>query len=178
MRLDLQRALFSHCEHRWFTLPLAFREVFLEEIEAVVGAPVSPTRFVTYLQGAVTLTDVPVEFRAHLDFRLTAGHPSFPLADRGLAFLVRPANEDGPHGPTLAALGWLGTPIPPGTRLPRGWVGDMVRAQGYLTVPGAEWEQPAVREDLDGWWSSAFAQHIDGMVNATILEERLGAPWE
>lgn len=174
MVLDLDRAMYSHCEQAPFALCSARRTHLDQLVQGIVGAPVRRTRLVTYLQGALTLTDADVEFRAHVWFDLPQGHPCFPFADRGLAWLLRAIDRDGLHGAVLGGLGWLGRPIE-GELEASGddWVSQMIAAQGYVTICGAEWQEPledhGAVELLDG----LLGRHLVGMTNHLILEQRL-----
>ena len=174
MTIDLNRALYSHCEHDPEQLSATWNTVLEVLVAQAVGAVVRPTRVVTYLQGAVTLLDHDLEFRLHVWFELPQGHPAFTGADRGLACIVRPVDRDGLTGPLLTGVGWLGQPLPEDLTFEADdWVGQMVRDQGYLSIPGAEWmeatDEPMAPAML-GWM---LGKHLDGMTNHVILEERL-----
>lgn len=175
MSIDLRRALYSHCEQPLDALPASLHILEGLLLDRVVGAPIRITRKVTYLQGAVTLLDHECEFRLHVWFDLPEGHPQFPQADRGLACLVRPITREGLTGPVVGGVGWLGSPLSPDLLLSReDWVSEMIREQGYIAIPGAEWSEPVADVTAQaalGWW---LARHLDGMTNHTILEERLG----
>jgi hypothetical protein len=187
MRIDLDRARYSHCEHPGLHLqpppdgldPCPVPAQLLALLEPlcarIVGARLRPTRLVTYLQGAVTLLDHDDEFRAHLWFDLPDGHPGFRGADRGLAWILRPVRADGLYGPTVGGLGWLGRPLPARLRLPEDdWVSAMIQRQGYLDVPGSEWQEPLDDPNAQGVLAGLLGAHLRGMTNHVILEERLG----
>lgn len=175
MSIDLRRALYSHCEQPEDALPVSLLTLQELLLARIVGAPVRATRSVTYLQGAVTLLEHEHEFRLHVWFDLPEGHPQFPQADRGLVCLVRPITRDGLTGPVVGSVGWLGRPLDAGLRLSSDdWVSDMIREQGYIAIPGAEWTEGVsdiTAQAVLAWW---LARHLDGMTNHTILEERLG----
>lgn len=175
MYIDLARSLYSHCEHAVNALPTSYAALQELLVQRLVGAPIRVTRTVTYLQGAVTLLEHDHEFRLHVWVDLPEGHPAFPDADRGLACLVRPISREGLLGPTVGGVGWLGRPLGEWQHLEdnEDWVTEMVRDQGYLSIPGAEWMEPVhdvTGQALLGWW---LGRHLDGMTNHVILEEQL-----
>jgi len=174
MSIDLARARYSHCEHPPDDLPATFAALLEQLVMRTVGARAVPTRIVTYLQGAVTLLDHDHEFRLHVWVDLPDGHPSFPDADRGLMCLLRPITREGLTGPTVGGVGWLGRPLGDWLDLSAGdWVSDMVREQGYLSIPGAEWVEAVDDVNAQAMLAWLLSLHLDGMTNHVILEERL-----
>jgi hypothetical protein len=175
--LDLRRALYSHCDH-----PLAAPPPIAAARDALVGAALGarfrPTRIKTFLQGTTTDLPDPFELRLHAWVDLPAAHPRFPDAARGLVCVVRPVAEEGLTGPTLAGVGWLERRLAADGPGVGGWVGDMLRADGHEPIDGAEW-LAAVRDPLAGQVLAFYlARHLEGMVNHTLLEERLGVVLE
>ncbi|MFK7927484.1 MAG: hypothetical protein AB8H79_04815, partial [Myxococcota bacterium] len=171
MRIDLDRSLYSHCEQPSDVLPEHLDVLLQHLIADLVGAPVCVRRKVTYLQGAVTLDGFDHEFRMHAWVDLPEGHPTFAHADRGLVALVKPVSAEGLFGPTLGGVGWLGRPLGPWARLAEDdWVSEMIQAQGYLSIPGAEWMGERTDAPSQAMLAVLLGHHLAGMVNHRILE--------
>jgi hypothetical protein len=179
--IDLRRALYSRCDHGTGRSPHV--DAALQAVAAsAIGAPFAETRLATYLQGVTTDLEEPYELRLHLWFDLPAGHPRFPAAARGLCCLVQPIDASGLYGPLLAGVGWLEAPIRLGRITSRDWVTEMIARDGFDAIPGAEWLAPTRDPLAEQVLAYYLARHLEGMINHTILEERLGLapaddPW-
>lgn len=174
MAIDLERAMYSHCEHAADVLPIHLSVLLERSLEDLIGAPIRMTRQVTYLQGAIADLTYEAEFRLHVWVDLPEGHPTFDHADRGLACLVRPITAEGLLGATLGGVGWLGRPLGPWADLSGGdWVTQMIEEQGYLSIPGAEWLQEVTDVSTQALLGMMLGHHLRGMTNHVILEEQL-----
>jgi hypothetical protein len=176
--IDFWLAMYSHCEHpqQGRTLPSLQKSLLELTMVALLGdIRWSPTRLCTYLQGSVTFLDEDAEFRIHLWFSLSEGHPRFPDADRGLVCWVQPVSPEGLYGPVDAHVAWLGTPLADERPAadPKDWIGVMIQDQGYMSIEGSQWGQaldPAVNSML---MAGLLSRHLDGMVSRRILEQGL-----
>ncbi|MFT7520444.1 MAG: hypothetical protein ACI9MC_002590 [Kiritimatiellia bacterium] len=173
---DLKRALYSHCEYGDASVPsIDAVDILLAGLASnVVGANgLVVARCGSYLQGATTLPHVEHEFRVHAWFDLPNGHPGYRVADRGLVCFVQACDAAGVYGAIHGNLAWLGVPLDPRRPVPGDdWVAEMVREQGYMTIPGAQWSEQLCGVPMHQVMTWFLARHLESGTNRVIAEER------